>query len=54
MQATQELPIRAMSPLLPPRALKAALPMTEAAHHTVWQAALPSSISCAGRTAGSW
>ena len=35
MQATQELPIRAMSPLLPPRALKSALPMTEAAHHTV-------------------
>ena len=35
MQATQELPIRDMSPLLPPRALKAELPMTEVAHRTV-------------------
>ena len=35
MQATQELPIRDMAPLPPPRALKAALPMTEAAHRTV-------------------
>src|SRR5689334_21632085 len=35
MQATQELPIRAMSPLLPPLALKAELPMTEAVHRTV-------------------
>ena len=35
MQATQELPSRDMSPLLPPRALKAELPMTEVAHRTV-------------------
>src|SRR5262249_28739358 len=35
MQATQELPIRDMSPLLPPSALKAELPMTTMAHHTV-------------------
>ena len=35
MQATQELPIRDMSPLLAPRALKAELPMTEVAHRTV-------------------
>jgi len=35
MQATQELPIRDMSPLLPPRALKAELPMTEMAQRTV-------------------
>jgi 3-deoxy-7-phosphoheptulonate synthase len=35
MQATQELPIHAMSPLLSPRALKAELPMTEVARRTV-------------------
>ena len=35
MQAIQELPIRAMSPLPPPRALKAELPMTEVVHGTV-------------------
>src|SRR5262249_48911917 len=38
MQATQELPIRDMSPLLPPRALKAELPMTEVPHRTVVEA----------------
>src|SRR5439155_5564569 len=35
MQATQELPIRDMSPLLAPRALKAELPMTGVVHRTV-------------------
>jgi 3-deoxy-7-phosphoheptulonate synthase len=35
MQATQELPIRDMSPLLSPRALKAEVPMTAMAHRTV-------------------
>src|SRR5215831_11188449 len=35
MQATQELPIRDMSPLPPPCALKAELPMTEVARRTV-------------------
>src|SRR5215471_20310705 len=37
MQATQELPIRDMSPLPPPRALKAELPMTEVTHRTVME-----------------
>src|SRR5437667_4735032 len=37
MQATQELPIRDMAPLPPPRALKAELPMTEVAHRTVME-----------------
>src|SRR5262249_52729740 len=37
MQATQELPIRDMFPLPPPRALKAELPMTEVIHRMVME-----------------
>jgi len=37
MELTQNLHIRDVLPLMPPRALKAELPMSEAAHHTVVQ-----------------
>src|SRR5215813_304271 len=37
MQVTQELPIRDMAPLPPPRALKTELPMTEVAQRTVME-----------------
>jgi len=54
MELTQNLHIRDVLPLMPPRALKAELPMSEAAHRTVVQAATLSNASCTRKTAGSW